>query len=138
MTKRVSITLAICTIAALAAVVGLFLPARQSSTATPTPAATVETDPAEQPGPAASAAAQTVNIENFSFSGATTVRPGEQITVSNLDSAPHTMTANDGSFDTGILNSGATATLTMPDAPGTYQFFCSLHPSMVSTITVQS
>lgn len=136
MTKRVSITLAICTIGAIVAVGALFLPARQTSTATPAPVAAAA-DTTGQSAPAA-AAAQTVSIENFSFGGATTVSPGEQITVSNVDSAPHTMTANDGSFDTGILNSGSTATLTMPTTPGTYQFFCSLHPSMVSTITVQS
>ncbi len=137
MTKRVSITLAICTIGAIVAVGALFLPARQASTATPAPVAAVAADTTDQSAPAA-AAAQTVSIQNFSFAGATTVSPGEQITVSNVDSAPHTMTANDGSFDTGILNNGSTATLTMPTTPGTYQFFCSLHPSMVSTITVQS
>ncbi len=137
MTKRVSITLAICTIAAVAAVAALFLPARGASSATPAPAPTEEADGIGQVTPG-EAPVQTVSIQNFSFGGATTVSPGEQITVSNVDSAPHTMTANDGSFDTGILNSGSTATLTMPTTPGTYQFFCSLHPSMVSTITVQS
>jgi|GEM_PF-1111951 len=136
MTKRVSATLAICSIAALAAVVGLFLPARQSSTAAPAPAATtVEANTAD---PTAVAETQTVRIEDFAFGGTTTVSAGEQITVSNIDGAPHTMTGNDGSFDTGVLDGGSSATLTMPNAPGTYQYFCSLHPSMVSTITVQS
>ncbi len=135
MTKRVSVTLAICTLAGLGAALALFLPAKQTSTTAPAEPVAAQPEPAT---PAATPAAQVVNIEGFSFGGATVVQPGEQITVSNLDGASHTMTANDGSFDTGLIAGGASATLTMPTAPGTYQYFCSLHPSMVSTITVQS
>lgn len=131
MTTRVSATLAICVLASAITIIGLFRSPDQPSAAAPE--AVVESDEAT---PAVSTP-PVVAIENFAFGGATTVRAGEQITVSNLDGAPHTMTADDGSFDTGVVDAGSNVTLTMPDAPGTYQYFCSLHPSMVSTITVE-
>lgn len=140
MTKRVSVTLAICIIAAGVTAIGLFLPAQDPVAAPAEPAnAVAENAPAATDQAANSAVgAQTVNIKGFAFNGASTVQAGEQITVTNLDGAAHTLTANDGSFDTAVVNAGSEVTLTMPSAVGTYQYFCSLHPSMVSTITVQS
>lgn len=132
MNKRVSITLAICMLCAGIALFGLILPARRTSDAAPATAEVVAAEPTST-----AAAARTVSIADFAFGGATVVQPGEQITVSNVDGTPHTMTAKNGSFDTGIIGGGAATTLTMPTEPGTYQYFCSLHPSMVAEITVQ-
>jgi plastocyanin len=151
--KRVSITLAICALAGGAAVVGLARPATDTTTAqaeTAQAAASAEpaTDPygsgqpatgqaSQTPAPAPAAAAPAVvTIEGFAFGGATTAQPGATVTVQNLDSAPHTMTARDGSFDTGTIGGGESGTLTLPDQPGTYEFFCAIHPSMVASITV--
>lgn len=65
-----------------------------------------------------------------------TVHAGESIAVENDDSAPHTFTAVDGGFDTGIITAGNSGNLIAP-GPGAYDFRCTLHPSMTGTLTVQ-
>lgn len=61
------------------------------------------------------------------FSGTAHFAPsGTTITVSNDGQLPHTLTAVDGSFDTGTVEAGSSAELTI-DEPGVYQVFCSLH-----------
>lgn len=80
----------------------------------------------------------TISISGFAFSPTTlTVAPGATITVTNNDSAPHSVTANDNSFDTGLLAKGKSATFTAPSTPGTYLYFCTAHPSMTGTLIVQ-
>ena len=59
------------------------------------------------------------------------------VTWINNDAAPHTVTANDGSFDSGIFNPGQSWTYTFT-TPGTYTYHCTLHPWMSGTITVKS
>ena len=59
------------------------------------------------------------------------------VTWINNDVAPHTVTANDGSFDSGIFNQGQSWTHTFT-TPGTYTYHCTIHPSMSGTITVKS
>ena len=44
---------------------------------------------------------------------------------------PHTATAKDGSWDTGILNKGDTKTITF-DKAGDYQYYCKVHPNMIA------
>ena len=79
-----------------------------------------------------------VTIQDFAFAGGGTVAPGAAVQVVNADSVAHTLTAEDRSFDTGTLDSGGRATITAPTAPGTYRFFCAIHPSMQGTLTVAS
>jgi len=79
----------------------------------------------------------TINIEGFAFSATDPVAPGTEITVANLDGAQHTLTADDGSFNTGGLDGGATVSITAPDAPGTYSFICNIHPTMTGSLTVE-
>lgn len=86
--------------------------------------------------PAAPAAPATVTIEGFAFGGPDTVAPGAAITVTNLDGAPHTLTFRNGEVDTGTLEANTSTTVTAPLAPGTYEFFCQIHPSMQGRITV--
>jgi plastocyanin len=57
--------------------------------------------------------------------------------VANLDAAQHTLTADDGSFNTEGIDGGAITSMTAPDAPGTYAFVCRIHPSMTGTLTVE-
>jgi plastocyanin len=80
----------------------------------------------------------TVGIANFKFSPASlTVHRGTKITVANHDSTAHTATADDGkSFDTGNIDPGATATITLAKA-GTFKFHCSIHPFMHGTLVVK-
>ncbi|WP_406114125.1 cupredoxin domain-containing protein [Kitasatospora purpeofusca] len=89
----------------------------------------------------APAGAVTVTIKDFKFDPATlTVAPGTTITVTNQDSAGHTLTAiapNAGAFDTGLLEQGKSATITAPTTPGSYPFHCDIHPTMTGTLVVQ-
>ncbi len=57
------------------------------------------------------------------------------VTWTNRDSAPHTVTATDGSFDSHNLNSGESYTFTFTK-PGVYTYTCSYHPWMHGTVNV--
>jgi plastocyanin len=57
--------------------------------------------------------------------------------VRNNDTAPHTVTAKDKSFDTGTIDPGKTATFTAPTKPGTYDYICTIHPYMKGTLIVR-
>lgn len=96
------------------------------------------TDGAAAPatGDAGQAANATITIEGFAFSGPAAVAPGTTLTVTNQDGAPHTLTFRDGQGDTGTIEGGGSATLTAPTAPGTYAFFCAIHPSMEGEIQI--
>ncbi|MFE4516198.1 cupredoxin domain-containing protein [Kitasatospora sp. NPDC056783] len=95
--------------------------------------------PSEPPSPVAppSPFAGTVAVRDFAFDPADfTVRPGAVVTVTNTGTTAHTLTAQDGGFDTGPIAPGAAATLTAPGQPGTYSYLCSLHHFMRGTLTV--
>jgi plastocyanin len=65
------------------------------------------------------------------------VSVGQEITWTNQDSAPHTVTASSGAkFDSGTLEQGATYTW-KATKPGTVDYFCAIHPTMTGTIVVQ-
>ena len=82
------------------------------------------------------AAANTVDIKNFSFSpNLITVKTGTPITVINDDNTTHTFTANNGAFDTGDLNSGQRGSVTVARA-GTFAYHCEIHPFMKATLRV--
>ncbi|MGH3718790.1 MAG: cupredoxin domain-containing protein [Pseudonocardiaceae bacterium] len=88
--------------------------------------------------PPASAASATVVMKNFTFMPASlTVAPGTRITVTNEDQAPHTVTANDKSFDTGRISGGERGEITAPTKPGSYPYICTIHPYMTGTLIVQ-
>ena len=55
----------------------------------------------------------------------------------NNDTAPHTVTSTDHSFDSGNLNPGDTFTYTFTQ-PGTYTYVCTYHPGMKGTVIVVS
>jgi plastocyanin len=77
-----------------------------------------------------------VTIKNFTFTGQLVVRPGATITVKNADTAPHTLTAVDGSFTTKVIQPGKSATVKAPKKPGAYPITCKIHPDMMGTLTV--
>lgn len=78
-----------------------------------------------------------VVAEDFSLTDLT-VAPGEEFTLHNQGDAPHTLTADDGSFDSGDVAAGSQSDpLTPPDEPGSYPFHCEIHPSMTATLTVE-
>jgi plastocyanin len=63
------------------------------------------------------------------------VQVGDEVTWTNEDSAPHTATADDGSFDTDILDKGKSGTIAFEEA-GTFPYFCEIHPTMHGTVEV--
>jgi plastocyanin len=77
-----------------------------------------------------------VGIADFHFTPATlTIHVGDTVTWTNSGPSGHTATARDGSFNTGQLSRGHSAAHTFT-APGTYAYFCSIHPFMHGTVTV--
>lgn len=77
-----------------------------------------------------------VSIANFSFDpGQITVEAGTKVTWTNDDSVPHTVTADDGSFESGTLQPGASYSHTFESA-ATVAFHCDIHPSMTGTVEV--
>ena len=99
--------------------------------ATPPPASTPP--PANTP-PAPSTAA--VHLAGAQFSPTTvTVAVGGTVTWTNNDASKHTVTADDASFDSATLNSGATFAHTFT-APGTYPYGCDFHGNMRGTVIV--
>jgi len=88
--------------------------------------------------PAAGAQGQTmtVSIEDFFFSPANmTIAPGTTVTWVNNGQAPHTSTADDGTWDSGTLRPGESFSFTF-DQAGTYTYLCTIHPDMTGAITV--
>jgi plastocyanin len=78
-----------------------------------------------------------LNIKDFAFVPNTlTIPAGSQITFTNSDDAEHTVTAKDGSFDTGLFGKGASKTITFSKA-GEYQIFCKPHSFMTAKIIVK-
>ena len=79
-----------------------------------------------------------VGIDNFQFSPATlTVSRGTTVTWINNDDVPHLIVSADRRFkQSPVLDTGQKYQTTL-DKPGTYKYFCSLHPMMQGTIVVK-
>jgi len=79
-----------------------------------------------------------VKIDNFSFSPAVlTVAPGTTVKWINRDDIPHTVVSDDKStFKSKALDTDDTFTFTFTK-PGTYDYFCSIHPKMTAKVIVQ-
>ena len=97
--------------------------------------------PAEAAKPAQSeaAAADTmISIQGMAFQPAKiTVKAGSTVTWVNNDSAPHTVTSTDGGpLASGTLNRGYSYSVTL-DKPGSYSYYCKIHPRMRATIIVE-
>lgn len=85
---------------------------------------------------AAGAAAGSVTIKDFAYSQTGKLAAGATVKVVNSDSVPHTLTADDNSFDSGVINGGQSGSVKLPSTPGTYQVKCLIHPNMRGQITV--
>jgi len=78
----------------------------------------------------------TVTIADFSFTPASiTIHVGDTVTWTNHGPSAHTATANNGSFNTGVLQKGQSASHTFTTA-GTFAYICSIHPFMHGTVVV--
>lgn len=82
--------------------------------------------------------AGSVMISNFKFAPQTvTVKVGTRVTWTNQDTAEHTATADQGSFDTGTLAKSQSKTIAL-SKPGTFTYHCVFHAFMTATIKVVS
>jgi len=86
---------------------------------------------------AARADETTVKIDNFTFEpDKLTVKAGSTVTWVNEDDIPHTIVATDHSFKSKALDTDDKFSFAFAK-PGTYQYFCGLHPHMTATVVVQ-
>ena len=105
-----------------------------SETTSPTAAPETTAPAATSGGDSSSASA--AKIEGFAFHPDTIkVKAGQKVTWTNDDSTTHTVTADDGSFDSGSLPAGKAFSFTFA-GPGTFKYHCSIHASMMGTVEV--
>ena len=85
---------------------------------------------------------QSASNPEFYIPEEATVKAGETVTWKNDDTAIHTATSGkdatpDGKFDTSLVSPGQSSKpIAMPNEPGQYPYFCTLHPWMEGTIIV--
>jgi plastocyanin len=85
----------------------------------------------------AAAPAPRVHIHEFTFApAALTVGVGTTVTWVNGDEEPHTVTSKGGVFASPGLDHDEAFSRTFT-APGTFQYFCALHPRMTGTVIVK-
>jgi plastocyanin len=94
-------------------------------------------DGGSEPAPSGEAArAEKVEIVEFTYQpDPVTIQAGGKVTWINRDSAPHTATAEDDSFDTGTIEQGKLESESFKE-PGTYPYICTIHPTMKGTVEV--
>jgi plastocyanin len=95
------------------------------------------TETESEPAPSGEASkSEKVDIVEFTYQpDPVVVQVGGKVTWQNQDTAPHTATADDGSFDTGTIEKGKIGSETFKEA-GTFTYFCEIHPTMHGTVEV--
>ena len=80
----------------------------------------------------------TVTIDNFFFTpGTVTVKAGTTVTWTNKDDIPHAVAAVNKQFKSKTLDTDDGYAFTFT-TPGSYEYFCSLHPHMTGTVVVEA
>jgi amicyanin len=78
-----------------------------------------------------------VKIDNFTFGPSElTVMAGTTVTWTNRDDIPHTVVSTDKAFKSKVLDTDEKYSSTFR-APGTFTYFCSIHPKMTGKVVVQ-
>ncbi len=91
----------------------------------------------QRPAVQAASRANTISIDNFSFNAPTlTVSAGSQVTWINHDDVPHKVVSTDKKFASPVLDTDGRFTHTFT-TPGTYEYFCSIHPTMKGKVVVK-
>jgi plastocyanin len=79
-----------------------------------------------------------VKIDNFTFNPQqVTVKAGTTVVWTNHDDIPHTATSSTQAFKSKVLDTDEKFSFTFA-TPGTYKYFCALHPHMTGTIVVEA
>lgn len=124
MTKGNTMLLALIAVVAVAVIGGAFYYTRGNTSPAPSDTSMMMADTA-------------VSIKGNAFTPPTVrVKVGEFVTWTNNDSVAHTATADDDSWDTGMIEPGETGTIRFEEA-GTYTYHCTPHPQMMGTIIVE-
>lgn len=116
-------------------------PVRATLPASPVATPTVEVSRERSAGsePTATVAGGTVEIRvvNFGFEPAeVAVAVGTTVVWRNDSPTTHTVTAKEGAFDSGLLQSGERFAVELT-RPGVFAYWCTLHPEMVGTVIVR-
>jgi len=79
-----------------------------------------------------------INIQNFAFTpNSLTISKGDTVTWQNMDTVSHTIVSDEGTeIKSDALANGGTYSHTF-ESSGTYNYHCSIHPSMKASIVVQ-
>lgn len=112
--------------------------ATSAATGTKPAASSMPPMPAASSGAASAAPVATdkVLIDNFAFGPQTiTVKVGTTVTWTNRDTDEHTVTAQDGSFNSAPLGTGVTYRHTFTKT-GRFDYLCTIHPFMTATVVV--
>jgi len=90
-----------------------------------------------EPAPSGEAAkSEKVEIVEFTYEpDPVVVQVDGKVIWQNQDTAPHTATADDGSFDTGTIDKGKIGSATFHET-GTFTYHCLIHPTMHGTVEV--
>jgi amicyanin len=79
-----------------------------------------------------------IKIDNFSFTPPVLkVSPGTKVTWTNRDDIPHNIVSSEQKFKSKPLDTDDAYSFTFNE-PGTYQYFCGLHPKMVGKVVVEA
>jgi plastocyanin len=108
------------------------LPSSPPSTPTSTPTSSRSSVPESIAIPQGAAAQQ---VKTYYMPNPSTVSANSQVTWNNNDIAPHTATATDGSFDTGIINVGSSGSATVK-TQGSVPYRCTIHPWMNGVLQI--
>jgi plastocyanin len=83
------------------------------------------------------ASARTIDIRNFAFAPSTlTIPVGTQVVWINRDDEPHLIASAGGQFASSHALDTSDSYVVTFSKPGTYAYYCSIHPMMVGTIIV--
>jgi plastocyanin len=112
-------------------------PASEESTESTESTGEDEAETESEPAPSGEAAkAEKVEIVEFTYQpDPVVVQVDGKVIWQNQDTAPHTATADDGSWDTGTIEKGKIGSATFKEA-GTFTYFCEIHPDMKGTVEV--
>lgn len=121
-------------------------PATATTEPTATPAPTTTVAPTEVTSSAANSAPEptetapdvvAVQIVDFNFDPPTiTIPAGTTVEWTNVGPTQHNVVSQEGIWESPIMEAGATYRFTF-DEPGTYAYWCTLHPTMLGSVTVQ-
>jgi plastocyanin len=114
------------------------LTACSSNTSSPSPVSPTPTVPSGGGGGGSSSTVTILGVRGSgSYSPPTvTVKVGDSIAWMNSDSITHTATASNGAFNTGNVAPGSTSAPVTMTTAGTFDYMCTIHPSMTGTVVV--